>query len=195
MIFYEIDGRKVLVPGATELMKYGEFGHAPGFASVVLGRNGAFSHRWHTFPAQPRLRFAVSANELIAEPAGLRDQKEPVTEVVLRRLAEASAHDQLTTLVLAGELPRELYLDLDLARVRETGLVSNFFFDIDDRDLHIASEFGATAVGSARLTQREELDRALQEVASELTDEEELAALDLCRERVLAYYAESETGS
>ena len=116
--FMEIEGRKVLVPGATELMRYGEFGHAPGFASIELGRRGMFRHRWHTFPAQPRLRLTVRANELIAAPAGLRDPDDSVTEVVVRRVREASHPDQLTTLVLEGELPRDRYMELDFARFR-----------------------------------------------------------------------------
>ena len=114
----EIEGRKVLVPGATELMRYGEFGHAPGFASIELGRQGVFRHRWHTFPAQPRLRVTVRANELIAAPAGLRDPDDSVTEVVVRRVREASHPDQLTTLVLEGKLPRDRYMELDFARVQ-----------------------------------------------------------------------------
>ncbi len=188
--FMEIEGRKVLVPGATEMMRYGEFGHAPGFASIELGHRGLFRHRWHTFPAQPRLRVTVRANELIAAPAGLRDPDESVTEVVVRRVREASQPDQLTTLVLEGELSRERYMELDFARVQDVGAGSNFFFSINTDDLHLANEFGVAATSGVRLSQRQEVEAALRDL--EPTTDEERAAVERCRERILAYYGGAE---
>ena len=182
----EIEGRKVLVPGATERMRYGEFGHAPGFASIELGRRGTFRHRWHTFPAQPRLRLTVRANELIPAPTGLRDPDESVTEAVVRRVREASHHEQLTTLVLAGELPRDRYMELDFARIQDVGAVSNFFFTINTDDLHLANELGVAASGAVRLSQRQEVEAAIR--ALQPTTDEEHAAVERCRERILAYY-------
>ena len=184
--FMEIEGRKVLVPGATELMRYGEFGHAPGFASIELGHRGMFRHRWHPFPAQPRLRLTVRANELIAAPAGLRDPDDSVTEVVVRRVREASHPDQLTTLVLEGELPRDRYMELDFARVQDVGVVNNFFFSINTDDLHLANEFGVATANAVRLSQRQEVEAAIRDL--EPTTDEERAAVERCRERILAYY-------
>ena len=184
--FMEIEGRKVLVPGATELMRYGEFGHAPGFASIELGRRGVFRHRWHTFPAQPRLRVTVRATELIAAPAGLRDPDDSVTEVVVRRVREASHPDQLTTLVLDGELPRDRYMELDFAQVQDVGVVNNFFFSINTDDLHLANEFGVATANAVRLSQRQEVEAAIRDL--EATTDEERAAVERCRERILAYY-------
>ena len=184
--FMEIEGRKVLVPGATELMRYGEFGHAPGFASIELGRRGVFRHRWHTFPAQPRLRVTVRANELIAAPVGLRDPDESVTEVVTGRVREASHPDQLTTLILEGELPRDRYMELDFARVQDVGLLNNFFFSINTDDLHLANELGVATANAVRLSQRQEVEAAIRDL--EATTDEERAAVERCRERILAYY-------
>ena len=184
--FMEIEGRKVLVPGATELMRYGEFGHAPGFASIELGHRGMFRHRWHPFPAQPRLRLTVRANELIAAPAGLRDPDESVTEVVVRRVREVSHTDQLTTLVLEGELPRDRYMELDFAQVQDVGVVNNFFFSINTDDLHLANEFGVATANAVRLSQRQEVEAAIRDL--EPTTDEERAAVERCRERILAYY-------
>ena len=188
--FMEIEGRKVLVPGATELMRYGEFRHAPGFATIELARQSVFRHRWHTFPAQPRLRVTVTANELIAEPAGLRDPDESVTEVVVRRVREASHPDQLTTLVLEGELPRERYMELDFARVQDVGIAGNFSFTITTADLHLANEQGVATAGAVRLSQRQEVEAAIRDLQP--TTDEERAAVARCRERILAYYSEAD---
>ena len=61
-------------------------------------------------------------------------------------MREVSHTDQLTTLVLEGELPRDRYMELDFAQVQDVGVVNNFFFSINTDDLHLANEFGvATA--------------------------------------------------
>ena len=77
-------------------------------------------------------------------------------------------------------------MELDFARIQDVGAVSNFFFTINTDDLHLANELGVAASGAVRLSQRQEVEAAIR--ALQPTTDEEHAAVERCRERILAYY-------
>lgn len=191
---FAIEGRHVIVPGATERMVHDEFPHDPGFVVVELHRGHELRHTWVTHPAQPRARVHVSAAELIPEPRGLRPAGETAAQVLLRRVEEASHLESITVLALGGppdqpdSLPREVYVELDLPVVQERGGELNFCFEIDTSGLRLEDEFGQTATRGLRLSQVEEIEAAVAALRAEAQTERDLEVLARARGLILAYY-------
>lgn len=191
--YFTVAGRHVVVCGATERMVHEEFAHDPGFVVLELGADRQ-SHRWVTFPAQPRVRIHVSAAELISHPNGLRRASEAPQEVLLRRVEEASHPDSMTVLKLGNtsdqpdRLPRDVYLQLDLPIVQERGSELNFWFDVDTSGIRLQDEFGGVATRGIRLSQVEEIEAVVQELRHDLATEDDAAVLARARELILFHY-------
>jgi len=185
---FEVGGTHVLVPGATERMHYDEFGHDPGYLQIELQPGGQFSHRWVTHLAQPRCRISVTGHELTPQPFGLRPAEETATAVLLRRIEEQKNADCITTLVLEGRLPREVFADLDFARVQEAGSASSFFFDVDTTQLEPESELAQGGSRGVRLSQVEELQETAAQLGDAAVTEQEGKLVGLGLKRALSFY-------
>jgi hypothetical protein len=186
---FEVGGTHVLIPGATERMIFGEFSHDPGFLVLELDAGGRSSHRWETFPAQPRCRLKVTGHELTPQPHGLRPPEQSATEFILARIEAAADQECLTTLHLEGTLAREIYGDLDFNRIQEAGAAASFFFDVDTSQLALADEFGQTGERGVRLSQVEELQITAAALRDAAHSPEERRLVDLALERILAHYS------
>ena len=185
---FEVGGTHVLVPGATERMHYDEFGHDPGFLSVELGSGRQFSYRWITHPAQPRCRITVTGHEITPQPFGLRPADETSTDVLVRRILEQSNPECITTLALEGRVPREVYAELDFARVQEVGTESSFFFDVDTAQLEPENELGEASSRGVRLSQVEELQETATQLRDAAVSETERRLVELGLQEALAHY-------
>ena len=185
---FEVGGTHVLVPGATERMYHDEFGHDPGFLTVELRAGGTFSHRWITHPAQPRCRISVTGHEITPQPKGLRPPDESATDVLLRRIREQQNPDCITTLVLEGRVPREVYGELDFARVQEVGAENSFFFEVDTTLLEPENELGEGSSRGIRLSQVEELEETAVQLREAAVSEKERRLLELGLQLALAHY-------
>ncbi|MBI3970219.1 MAG: metallophosphoesterase [Chloroflexi bacterium] len=190
---FELGGTHVLVPGATERMHYEEFAHDPGFVVLDLDRDGRSRHEWVTFPAQPRCRIKVTGHEISPQPYGLRPPEERPTDVIVQRVEERADPECITTLVLEGVLPREVYGDLDLNAVQQAGAAANFFFDIDTSQLQLQDEFGQTGERGVRLSQVEELQFTAAAMRDAAQSSHERRVVELALEHILAHYSYGET--
>src|SRR5688500_16999875 len=185
---FELGGTHVLVPGATERMYHEEFGHDPGFLTIELQSGGRFSHRCIITPSQPRCRIVVSGHEITPQPTGLRPADEIATDVLLRRVREQRNEECITTLVLEGRVPREVYADLDFARVQEVGAECSFFFDVDTTSLEPENELGEGSSRGIRLSQVEELQETAVDLRDAAVTDQERRLLELGLQQVLAHY-------
>ena len=184
----ELGGTQVLVPGATERMYHDEFGHDPGFLVVELHRPKKIEHRWITHPAQPRCRITVTGSEITPQPKGFRPPEETATDVLLRRITEQRDPECITTLVLEGRVPREVYAELDFARVQEVGNESSFFFDLDTTQLEPENELGEASSRGLRLSQVEELQETAVQLRDAAVSENERRLVELGLQQALAHY-------
>ena len=184
----ELGGTHVLVPGATERMYHDEFGHDPGFLVVELHAGGRLTHRWASHPAQPRCRITVTGSEITPQPKGFRPPEETATDVLLRRIAEQRNPECITTLVLEGSVPREVYAELDFARVQEVGTEGSFFFDVDTTLLEPENELGEGSSRGLRLSQVEELQETAVQLRDSAVSDHERRLVELGLGQVLAHY-------
>jgi DNA repair protein SbcD/Mre11 len=185
---FEVGGTHVLVPGATERMYHDEFGHDPGFLTIELQAGGKFAHRWITHPAQPRCRIGVTGHEISPMPNGLRSPEESATDVLLRRIREQKNLDCITTLVLEGRVPREVFGELDLARVQEVGAENSFFFEVDTTLLEPENELGEGSRRGIRLSQVEELEETAVQLREAAVSDRERRLVELGLQMALAHY-------
>ena len=192
--YFDVGGTQVIVPGATERMYLDEFGHDPGFLVVELDGERRMRHRWETFPAQPRCRIAVTGHELTPRPHGLRSPDVDPTEVLVQRVEERRDTECITTLALEGRLAREVYAQIDLARVQEAGAAASFFFEIDTTMLEPESELGQGSSRGLRLSQVEELQETAVALRDGAVSEEERRLVELGLARVLAHYHQGDAG-
>jgi DNA repair exonuclease SbcCD nuclease subunit len=191
--YFEVGGTHVLVPGATERMHLGEFGHDPGYLVIELLERGKFRHEWVTFPAQPRCRISVTGHELTPQPIGLRPPALDPTDALLQRVEEHRQVDCITTLSIEGRLPREVYAQLDLVKVQEAGAAASFFFEIDTTLLEPENEFGQSSSRGIRLSQVEELQETAQLLRDAAVSHQERRLIELGLSRVLSFYHQGDT--
>jgi len=191
--YFEVGGTHVIVPGATERMYLDEFGHDPGFLVVELDRQRRMRHRWETFRAQPRCRIAVTGHELTPRPYGLRPPEVDPTDVLVQRVEEQRDAECITTLALEGRLAREVYAQIDLARVQEAGAAASFFFEIDTTMLEPESELGQGSSRGLRLSQAEELQETAVQLRDGAVSEGERRLVELGLARVLAHYHQGDS--
>jgi hypothetical protein len=173
-------------------MYFEEFAHDPGFAIVELDHGRQATHRWETFPAQPRCRIKVTAHELTPQPFGLRPPDQDPTSVILERVHAQADADCLTTLRLEGTLVREVYTALDLVRVQEVGASLSFFFDVDTSQLELEDEFGGRGERGVRLSQVEELQYTAAAMREAAQTAEERRTVELAMQHIMAQYSRGE---
>ena len=186
--YFEVGGTHVLVPGATERMYLDEFGHDPGYLVIELREGGQFTHQWVTFPAQPRCRVTVTGHELTPQPYGLRPPEIDPTDALIQRIEDQGNPECITTLVLEGRVPREVYAQLDLTKVQEAGAAVSFFFDIDTTMLEPENELGQGSSRGIRLSQAEELQETAVQLREAAVSDQERRLVELGLSRVLSYY-------
>jgi len=182
----DVGGVRVLFPGPTERMSFGELDVACGFAQLEVERvaeDGVTitSRHLHLDP-QPMRRETLRAGNIPAE--------EP-TAWVIEQLRGFSAPDQILQLCLDGPLGRETYHALRIRDVLAVGADLNFFFDLDRRSLRVRDEAVHLANGPAgeRVSARAEITRVAAAMAEEAEDEKTRALIHDARALVLSRYS------
>jgi len=163
----EVGGVKVLFPGPTERLSFGEMDVKCGFAELTIGRDRPYRakvRRIHLDP-QPMRRETISALDVPGEEA---------MTWLAERIRAWSAPDQILQLRLEGPMPREIYHQLRLREIWLLGNELNFYFDLDRHGLTIdVPEPGNMPMPTGgRVSARGEIRRVAAGFAEAAEDEE-----------------------
>lgn len=178
-----LGGKRVVVPGATEWMDFGDReDDKAGFVYLEI-EPGRIDRRpqYKPIEAQPRAEVLIRATELGDDDA---------TGTVLAQLEAASGADTMLKLRIEGAIPLDLFSRLDIRRIEEAGRRDNFFFALDVTGLRVQQSMADTPTGGPRRSMREELAAYADELISAADDEEEQAVLFATRQALLAQYDE-----
>jgi DNA repair exonuclease SbcCD nuclease subunit len=172
---FSIGSRKVVVPGATERMEFGEIDRDTGF--YVLSFDGEqVDIEYVELESQPMKEETVSANDLTGENP---------TQKVLELINDASKPDQLFKLRFEGTLSREQYHRLNIHELWNQGRGSNFYFDlVDDIEFEVEDRID---LGGERLSQVDELKRVADQVEKSV-EEGDKPVVREARDLVLSDY-------
>ena len=174
---------QVLIPGATELMTFGETG-TPSFSVVELAKGGGVARLDRIKVAcQPRKTLTVRTTDLDST-GGEGD----LCAAIMRRVEPSCATDTMFRLLLEGPVTREGYRELDLPRLFAFGQAHAFQFDVDSSGLFIEDDLGQAAAGGVRISQREELATCADELICATQDPCERDLLDETKHAILAFY-------
>jgi DNA repair exonuclease SbcCD nuclease subunit len=201
----DVGGVRVLFPGPTERMSFGELEVACGFAQLEVTRvaqednTTADGRPNDDRSAKGARRAMITSRHLHLDPQPMRRETlragdipadEP-TAWVIEQLRGFSAPDQILQLRLDGPLGRETYHALRIRDVLAVGADLNFFFDLDRRSLRVRDEAAHLAIGPAgeRVSARAEIARVASAMAEEAEDEQTRAIILEARALVLARYS------
>jgi DNA repair exonuclease SbcCD nuclease subunit len=180
---FVLGGKRVVVPGATEWMDFGDReDEKAGFVYLEIepGRIDK-QPQYKPITPQPRTEVLIRVTEL--------DDDDP-TATVLTRLETASGADTMLKLRIEGAIPLDLFSRLDMRRIEEVGRRDNFFFDLDVSVLRVQRPMANILAGGSRRSMREELAVYADELISTADDEEERAVLVVTKQALLAQYDE-----
>ena len=168
---------RVVVPGSTERMSFGEVSVHPGYFVVDLPRHGQLSVSRRSITPQPRLDHEIPSTELTsASLGGLRLDATDATAVVVGRLTPFIDKDTLASLRIYGAAPREVLDDLNLAEVQTFGASNFFSFDLDVSGLIPADTPVAPSTSGGRRSAIDEVRATIDELAVNAS-RDELAVL------------------
>ncbi len=180
---HDVGGVKIISPGPTERLSFGEIDLRCGFAAIEIagGRPCRVKVKHVHLDPQPMRRETVRATNIPAE--------EP-TDWLIERVRAWSAPDQILQVRLEGPLPRPSYQALRFLEVWQLGQDLNFYFDLDRHLLTIqADEPGELAfVGAERASPRAEIARVADGYLHKAETDEERELLEAARALVLAQY-------
>jgi DNA repair protein SbcD/Mre11 len=178
-----LDGRLVVVPGATERMTFGERKETPGFVYLELAPGGVERLEHCAVPSQARHATTVRVADL---------EGDDLAAALLRRIEMICHPDALVRVKLDGAVSREAYHSLDLAGARDFGVARCTLFDLHADGLVLADEAEAYFAGEApegpRVAPRAELEACADELIAGAADAAERELLLATRAAVLAAY-------
>lgn len=183
----DVAGVRVLFPGPTERLSFGELDVECGFAQIDIqkGPDGRAAIELQRVPLepQPMRRETIRATDVPAEdPTGW----------LLDRIRAMSSPEQLLQVRLEGPLPREVYHALRSREAWALGQDLNFYFDLDRRGLSVRSEALPAAAAGQRVSARGELRRLAGALRERAEDEAERALLDRALALALERYGTPE---
>lgn len=164
---FALGGKRVVAPGSTEWMDYGDVGLVePGFAVIDAHRDGLVV-RHECVPPQPRCELVIPAGDLASDAP---------TETILERLTAEADPDKLARLVIDGVLSRDVYMRLNFTAIEDHARQLFFFFEADLTRLAIRFGTIGRIVAAPRRSVRDEVDA---EVSRRLMQAENLAEREL----------------
>lgn len=172
---------QVLIPGATELMTFGDTG-TRSFSVADLVRGGVASLEAVEVPCQPRVQVTVRTTDLDEAAGG------DICAAIMRRIETHCASDGFLRLHVEGPITRDGYRALDLPRLYAFGVERTFYFDVDTGGLFVQDETGQRAIGGVRISQREELTACADEMIAQAVDPSERDLLEETKQAILASY-------
>jgi DNA repair exonuclease SbcCD nuclease subunit len=159
---FQIADVRVLIPGATERLTFGEVDNITGFWYLEL-EGDHLRTRYINLEPQPMRRLEVRTPEL---------PHDDPTGYLMERIKEVSHPQLLLQLRLEGPLPREVYHRLRFFELWRLGNELNFFFDLDKR-VQIEAELPEiTGPRVGRISAKEEIGRVASELLREASPEE-----------------------
>ncbi len=204
----DIGGVRVLFPGPTERMSFGELDVRCGFAQLEIapGPEHADDDRridgrsdGRTSVRRPRA--VITGRHIHIDPQPMRRETlragdipaDDPTAWIVAHVRAVSAPDQILQLRLDGPLPRETYHQLRIRDVIAAGSDLNFFFDLDRRRLTVRDETAGLAPaatgGVERVSARAEIARVAATMAANAEDDVARSIIDEARALVLDRYA------
>ncbi len=181
----EVAGVKVIFPGPTERLSFGEMDVKCGFVrlDIASDKRGPAAVTATALPLdpQPMRRHTLRATDVPAdEPtAWLIDQ--------IRRLASP---DQILQLRLEGPLPRATYHALRLREAWHVGNELNFYFDLDRRRLVVRDDDAVAVRATGRVSPRTEIARIADVLAGRADSPAERDLVEAARSLVLERYGQ-----
>jgi len=185
---FDVGGVRVVFPGPTERLTFGELDARPGFVVLdIEGRRPCRVGVKHVrVEPQPMVRESVAAASLPpADPTGH----------LLSLVQRMSRSDQITQLRLHGRLRRETYQALRFLDVWQLGNDLNFYFDLDRHGLTVEAPEAAT-VGAAheRISPRSEIARVAESMSAAAGDGAERAVIEEAKDLALERYGAGAIG-
>ena len=180
---FVLGGKRVVVPGATEWMDFGDReDDKAGFVYLEIepGRIDR-QPQYKPITPQPRAKVLIRVTELADDDP---------TSTVLTRLEAASGADTMLKLRIEGAISLDLFSRLDMRCIEEAGRRDNFFFDLDVSGLQVQRPMVNILAGVSRRSMREELAAYADKLISTTDGEEERAILATTRQALLAQYDE-----
>lgn len=184
---FVLGGKRVVVPGATEWMDFGDReDDKAGFVYLEIepGRIDK-QPKYKSITPQPRTEVLIRATEL--------DGDDP-TNTILTKLEAKAEKETLLKLRIEGVISRETFTQLDTRLIEEVGRNNTFFFDLDLSGLQVQRPMVEVPTGGMRRTMREELAAFTDELINSADNEEEQAILLVTKQALLARYDEIVSG-
>lgn len=183
----EIAGVKVIFPGPTERLSFGEIDVACGFVRLDVAARGRG-------PAGA----AVTATALPLEPQPMRRHTLRATDVpaddptpwLVDQIRRLSSPDQILQLRLEGPLPRDVYHALHLREAWRVGQDLNFYFDLDRRRLVVVDDEVKRTGSVGRVSPRAEIARVADALAEAIGTPADRALVEAARALVLERYGQ-----
>ena len=173
-----MDNKRVVIPGSTEWMDYGDLGAVkPGFAVIEARSRTDVMVRHETVPPQPRAEVVIQASEL---------ESDDPTEVILARLAPESDPDKLVRLVIDGVISRDAYMRLNLTTIEDHARRLFFFFETDLTRLAVRSSMDGRVMGPPRRSIRDEVNAVVSHYLMQTVDPAEREVLEATRQELLS---------
>lgn len=174
---FEFANKHIIIPGATERLDFGEEKNEPGFYYVELDNQPKI--RYHKISAQPMRTLEIHTSELDSH------KKEEVFSIILSRIKEVSHPQQLLRCKIHGETEKDFLQYVPLTRLWEEANASNFYFDLDMRELRIKGSTMEDGGESESISIMGEIERAGKSIIEDNEEEKELIkeALHLVLER------------
>ncbi len=178
-----IGGVKVVFPGPTERLTFGELDVRCGFSVLTIeGRRPSrvTARRIHIDP-QPMRRETVRATDIPADGP---------TAWLVDRVRSWSAPDQILQVRVEGPLPRATYQALRFLDVWQVGHDLNFYFDLDRHLLSVEVDAPGDLAhaGGQRVSPRAEIARVADGFAAGAASADERELVAAARDLVLEHY-------
>lgn len=177
---FVLGNKRVIIPGATEKLDFGERENKTGFYYVELERNSIRTRHVPTF-SQPMRQVLVRSPEIE------RFSLDP-TAFLEKKLAEISDPVQLLKMKIEGPISRDLYHRIRWSPIWQAGRSKNFHFELDLRELRV--EALEIVGGSVGYSEEEEIVRVGEERKEKAQAEEKL----LWQEALALVLAEYKSG-
>lgn len=175
---FAVGNKRVVIPGATEWMDYGDVGVVkPGFAVIEARSRADVTVKHESVLPQPRAEVVIPTSEL-----GSGDP----TEVILARLAPESDPDKLVRLVIDGVISRDAYMGLNLTTIEDHARRLFFFFETDLTRLAVRFSVDGRVMGVPRRSVRDEMSAVVDHYLTQAMDPAEREVLEATRQELLA---------
>lgn len=161
---FDMGGKYVIIPGATERLDFGEEKNECGFYYVELGKNPKI--RYQKISAQPMRTLEIHTAEINKHP------KDKWFPYLVSRIKEVSHPQQLLRCRIFGEIDKDYNIHIPINRLREEGNAGNFYFDLDIRELKIKGV--GIDVGGGISSVTEEIEQAAASLMKEKSEAKEL---------------------